>query len=255
VPRWIGVDGAPVGWVSVILEGDGIQDPALQVAVAPHRTAAEWAEKAEGADGILVDIPIGLPDGPEGRACDVAVRSMLGPRRASVFSPPTRGALAATTYREALQLQRAHTGTGFSIQAWNLVPRIREVDLGIRSGWPRVYEAHPELLFMAMAGGTPMALPKRTPDGREERWQVLERWIPGIRTRVSEAREGIPRRSVAEHDLLDALAAAMAGMGSGGRLERAPQEPEVDGVGIPMSISWWDPTADLPLRRAEGHAP
>jgi len=255
VPRWIGVDGAPVGWVSVMLEGDGIHDPALQVAVTAHRSAAEWAEKAGDADGILVDIPIGLPEGREGRQCDIAVRSVLGPRRSSVFSPPIRAALAASTYPEALRLQRARSGTGFSIQAWNLVPRIREVDLGIRAGWPRIRETHPELLFMTMAGGTPMAWPKRLREGREERWRVLEQWVPGLKAQVDEARKGILRRHVAEDDLLDALVAAMAGLGSGGMLERVPAEPELDGAGIPMAISWWAPSAGLRPWAAGGRAP
>lgn len=118
-------------------------------------------------DAIAVDMPIGLLDaGP--RACDVEARRRLGPRRSSVFPTPLRGMLAARTYDEALAI------AGLSKQAYNLLPKIREVD-GVMtpSQQRRVGEAHPELGF-ARALGHPCENPKRTLEGRAERLAVLD---------------------------------------------------------------------------------
>ena len=131
-------------------------------------------------DGIVaVDMPIGLPE--EGRrVCDSEARRMLGARRSSVFPVPTRDALAAASFAEV---------RGLSIQGWNLVPKIREVD----ACWePRVRECSPELSFTVLAGA-PMARNKRTSEGRAERLAVLG----DVATRV---------KGAATHDVLDAHA-------------------------------------------------
>ena len=141
---------------------------------------ATFAEVLEVCDGVIaVDMPIGLP--AEGRrACDTEARAMLGPRRSSVFPVPTRRDLAATAFAEV---------RGLSIQGWNLVPKIREVD----ACWvPRVVECSPELSF-AVAAGAPMAHNKRTPEGRAERLAVLGDVVTTA-------------RGAATHDVLDAHA-------------------------------------------------
>ena len=141
---------------------------------------ATFAEVLAMCDGVIaVDMPIGLPASGR-RACDTAARVALGPRRSSVFPVPTRTALAATSFAEV---------TGLSIQAWNLVPKIREVD----ACWvPRVIECSPELSF-AVAAGAPMVHNKRTPEGRAERLAILGDVVTTA-------------RGAATHDVLDAHA-------------------------------------------------
>src|SRR5207248_11510271 len=75
-----GVDGCRAGWVVAADSGAFV--------------AASFAEiLAERFDLVLIDIPIGLPDGP--RACDLGARVLLGPRRSSVFPAPSRRLLRA----------------------------------------------------------------------------------------------------------------------------------------------------------------
>src|SRR5581483_1101280 len=112
---------------------------------------------------IAIDIPIGLLDSPQigGRECDREARRLLKhPRASSVFSPPIRKILPARQFSRAL---------GISIQAFGILPKIREVDEQMRPELQgRVHEAHPELSFYHLAGRA-MQYNKKTPEGREER--------------------------------------------------------------------------------------
>ena len=66
---------------------------------------------------------------------------MLGRRASSVFSPPSRQVLGATCYEDV----RAQ---GLSIQAYGILPKIREVDRLMTPELQKViHEAHPELAF------------------------------------------------------------------------------------------------------------
>jgi predicted RNase H-like nuclease len=141
-----------------------------------------FADVLTMVDGVVaVDMPIGLPAEQASRACDVLIRRQLGPRRSSVFPAPGRGVLSASSFADV---------TGLSIQAWNLVAKIREVDLV----WvPRVVEVSPELSLATMAGA-PMAWPKRRTEGLAERLVTL-----GL--------DAVPRvRGAAADDVVDALA-------------------------------------------------
>jgi predicted RNase H-like nuclease len=162
---------------------------------------------------IAVDMPIGLPD--EGRrSCDAEARRRLGARRSSVFPVPVRSALAATSFAEV---------TGLSIQAWNIVPKIAEVD----ACWePRVREVSPEL-SLAVVAGAPMTHPKRRPEGRAEREAVLDAHLPGW-----------PRtaRGASYHDVIDAHACLLTArrIVAGTALELG--DGAVDARGRPMRV-------------------
>src|SRR6185436_13019562 len=84
---------------------------------------------------IAIDIPIGLPSGAPRdnarRRADAEARAFLGRRRAvSVFSSPCRPTLAAQSYREAcdLEVRARGGGKGLSQEAYNIIPKIRDVD-------------------------------------------------------------------------------------------------------------------------------
>jgi predicted RNase H-like nuclease len=172
-----GADGCKAGWVVVTVDDAGAPDgdrpyPPLTVVPALDELVADVASGRLAA--LAVDMPIGLSS-REPRACDQQARRMLGPRRASVFPAPVRAVLGARTYAEALARSRAASGRGLPAQAWNLVPKVTELDRLVRPELQdRLVEAHPELAFAHLAGA-PALHPKRTPEGRAERQMLLAR--------------------------------------------------------------------------------
>lgn len=149
---------------------------------------------------IAVDMPIGLPDSGR-RACDVETRARLGARRSSVFPAPIRPMLDAATYAEALEIGQQVDGRGLSRQAFNLIPKICDVDEQLtsrRQAW--IGEAHPELCF-ALLLGAPCAASKRTPEGRAERLAAITALYPDAPERIAAGHRG-----AALDDVLDAYA-------------------------------------------------
>jgi predicted RNase H-like nuclease len=149
---------------------------------------------------IAIDMPIGLPDAGR-RACDVAARAQLGVRRSSVFPSPIRPMLDASSYAEAVAIGRRVDGRGLSRQAFNLVPKIRDVDRHMtrrKQAW--IGEAHPELCFTLLLG-QPCAASKKTPEGRAERLTAITAIYPDATARVAE-----PHPGAALDDVLDAYA-------------------------------------------------
>ncbi len=133
------------------------------------------------ADGpfaaVAVDMPIGLVDGP--RVADAAARQLLPGRASSVFSAPPRAVIdgardgVLTSHAEATARAVQVTGTGISMQAWRLVPKIVEVDGLVAAGHP-LHEVHPEVSFAVLAGA---ALPrKRSWAGITTRRAILARF-------------------------------------------------------------------------------
>ncbi|KQP88277.1 DUF429 domain-containing protein [Methylobacterium sp. Leaf117] len=169
--RWIGgLDGCRGAWAGVLLDLD---DPARYRA-ARFDQVADLLDAPEAPLCVGIDIPIGLDTHvvAGGRVADRAARAMLGSRRASVFPVPARCAVYAATYAEAKALSRSNSTPPFapSIQCWNILPYIREVDalldrrpeLGIR-----LHEVHPEIAFRRLNGGRGLAAGKKGP-GRQQ---------------------------------------------------------------------------------------
>lgn len=203
---------------------------------------AEVFADAPRAAEFAVDMPIGLPDGlpksADTRACDDLARRELGPRRASVFAAPPRAVLDAADHAEANARSKRVSGRGLSVQSWNLVPRIREVDAWLRrdaDAAARVFECHPELAF-ARFFGAPMPHAKRTPAGRAERTELLESLAPGAASFVEAFLARTRRADVAADDVLDACVLAVVAALPASRRETLPNDPPVDGVGLPMRI-------------------
>lgn len=237
---FIGIDGCRAGWFCVILdEGD-----AWSCRLAPDAHAV--AELAVGADSVLIDIPIGLSDsGPDGRLCDREARQLLGRGRASsVFSAPARRTLAAASYRDALELNRQATGRGLSKQAWNIVPKIREIDTllcGNRALRGVLRESHPELCFRALNGKQAMQYNKKKEEGQQQRLAVLEHYFPQCRTLFEQACGEFPRGRVARDDIIDAMVCAVTAKYGYGSYRTAPASPATDGQGLPMEIVYCTP--------------
>ncbi len=233
--RVIGVDGCRGGWVCIALESAGGAPPEWWVSAR----FADVVERAATADRVLVDIPIGLLEGgPKPRAPDVLARRVLGGKRASsVFSAPVRPVLDAPDYAAANALSRRLTGKGLSRQIWGIVPKIRQVDefLRARPEWiGRVREVHPELCFHAFAGRRSMRHNKKTDEGFRERFALLSDRYPEAE-RLLGAIVLHEQKRVARDDAVDALVAALTGVG-GRALQTIPESPERDAAGIPMEM-------------------
>ena len=188
---------------------------------------------------ILIDIPIGLKaEGRAERRCDPEARKLLGPRRSSVFPAPCREAIYVQSYQEACDVNQRLTGKRLSVENWNIIPKIREMDCLLSdytSARGRIREIHPELCFWGLAGH-PMQYAKKRNEGLSERTQLLQSIYPQTADIIAHALSTYKRKDVARDDLLDALAAAVTGSIGGDDLVSIPQEPEFDERGLRMEM-------------------
>jgi len=177
---------------------------------------------------VAVDIPIGLPEAGR-RACDVAARRHLGPRRSSVFPAPPRPLLGVHDYGHALTMKQALDGRGLSKQAFHLLPKIAEVDAALDADDQRaVVESHPELAF-ARLKGRPADNSKRSEAGLAERRDLLRGVVGSLPSRP---------RGAGEDDLVDAVALTITARRlAEGTAERVGDRTH-DARGLVMQIAW-----------------
>lgn len=222
-----GADGCKAGWV---LAG---QTHGGRVRVEVVADVPAMLARVEGV--LAVDMPIGLPDGVRFpfRPCDHEARLRLGPRRSSIFPAPLRAMLTAASHRAACDDGMARCGKGLSLQAWHLIPKIRELDDALTpQARARVIECHPELSFMAMNGGLPLSHSKKHPEGREARESLIARhvgpWEPHAR-----------HSGAGRDDVLDALAALWTARRHAAGCSTTMGDPSHrDERGLPMRIVW-----------------
>src|SRR5206468_1030566 len=108
-----------------------------------------------------------------------------------------------------------------------------EVAAELQPYWQRtVYEVNPELGFYQLNGDAPLKWSKRTIIGQEERRELVERRIPGVK-RILEAelpRVRLPRLLDAAVDLWSARRVMSKAV------NRLPEDPEWDNEGLRMEI-------------------
>jgi len=241
-PSWrvAGVDGCRGGW---LVAGAAIGAGGA-LTLEPLLVCSRFEDVlASGFAVVAVDIPIGLPDGPlpRGRVCDREARRLLGfPRCTSVFSAPSRPAVAAGSFAEA----QARNG-GMTLETFNVCAKVADVDAALDPAvQERVIEVHPELCFFELNEGRSVVEPKRKAAGRVARLTLLAGalagalpgGLPGFRPRAADALASRPRRAAAD-DVLDALAALWtAHRYAEGRAVRVPASPPLDGRGLRMEI-------------------
>jgi predicted RNase H-like nuclease len=188
---------------------------------------------------ILIDVPVGLPDTTSFRVCDAEARRYLGRRSSTVFNPPTRAALTASTYREAADRNEAACGKRLSRQTWFIMPRIAEMDRLLREApgrQRRVREVHPETLFQALNGDEPLGHRKKAPEGRRERLALLAARFPRAGEVFEALQRRYPRKEVALDDILDALVAALVASQFKDSLRTFPKQPDRDSAGLVREI-------------------
>jgi predicted RNase H-like nuclease len=226
-----GIDGCPSGWLAITRDIDG---GAVRSQIYAY--AIDLLDQHVRPEIITIDIPIGLTD-RDPRQCDVLARKALGVRASSVFPAPLRATLSAKSYEQACDTSHAASGKKISKQAWMIYPKIREIDALVRSntGDTMIREVHPEVCFWAWNGGRPMSHPKRTPEGRAQRLELVGKHFgDGTFQRV---RAKYPRDAAADDDILDALAALWtAERIARGEARTLPETPPRDSIGIPMEM-------------------
>ena len=168
---WLaGVDGCRAGWIAAFVRPQGGE---VRLRVVPRFAEVTAAREAPAI--IAVDIPIGLPEqaGRGGRTADNVARSLLGARKSSVFSVPSRRAVFAevgpfdgqqsryAAHQRACAVARETSvpPRSITIFAFGIFPKIREVDAVLRSARAldgRVRETHPELAFWRLNAGCPL---------------------------------------------------------------------------------------------------
>lgn len=232
--RGIGVDGCRAGWLGARLG----QDSSWEIRVFDSIDAL-WAAWDDGVTTVLVDVPIGLPEASSARACDAAARAYLrAPRASSVFNPPTRAALHASSWAESARLNERACGKRISRQTWGLVPKIREVDAFLRADTARqdrLREAHPEVLFQVLNEGISLTHGKKSSDGRAERLGILETFEADARAHFGAAAERYRRSEAHLDDILDAMGAALVAARAP-ELESWPARPPRDAAGLRCEI-------------------
>ena len=223
-----GIDGCRAGWVAVRLDPEG--GPAAS-AVYP-----DWPALMRGLAAVqrlCVDMPIGLAD-HGARPCDTAARAQLPKaRKSSVFAPPRRYMLGLS-YDAVRRQARARGDAGLSIQAFNIMPRIAELDAALTPAeQDRILETHPELAFQRLNAGA--ALPRKADrTGRTARRDLLA--AAGL-PEIDRLLAAHPRDQAKADDLLDAGVCALVARDSlAGRARRVPEAPTRDARGLRMEI-------------------
>ena len=223
--RVLGVDGCRKGWVGIVTDADRL------AACVFGATIGELVTAAGAVEGIAIDIPIGLPDDGRRRAADEQARTLIGRRASSVFYAPARSALLLETFAAANAESVRLSGLGISQQVYALRVKILEVEDWLPQSAAPAWEVHPEVSF-AVANGGPLAHPKSTWAGAEERRRILA--VHGI---VADGALEPGGRNAGVDDVLDAAIAAW----SAGRLARGagisvPDPPVPGRDGRPVAI-------------------
>jgi predicted RNase H-like nuclease len=205
MPAVAGIDVYRQGWVAIVIDGGRFSR-----SLVSHTFAQALAQLGE-VGPIGVDIPIGLPEAGA-RSADLAARAFVGPRRSSVFPTPTRAAIACATYAEARQVLPS-----LSAQSFALGKKILEVEEHLDE---RVFEVHPEVSFVALAGRH-LRYSKRRWNGQMERRRLLA----SARVELPDKLDG---GEAGADDVLDAaIAAWTAARKLRGEAQTLPADPAV----------------------------
>lgn len=225
----LGVDGCRAGWVGVVL-GPG---PRVRGVSGTAIGAVVEAAVAVAGDlaAIGVDMPLHLSAGGH-RPCDLAARSHLGAKRASLFVTPPEPALRAATYGEACAVARRLTGKAPSRQAWALRAKVVELDAWWRGAPCPVHEVHPEVSFSLMVGA-PIAARKTSWAGLAARRAALAGQGVVVPDDI-----GAAGRVAGADDVVDAAAVAWTARRIAAGIARPFPDPPVDLPGTGRQAIW-----------------
>ena len=221
----LGVDGCRGGWVFFRLVNGKFESARF------YREFARGVDDSHDAVKIGVDIPIGYPHPPATqRLADCQAHAMVGPRWRSVFPTPHPD-LLEQPWEVARQMSCDRFGRGLSKQSYDLKKKIIQVAAVVAVD-NRVYEVHPEVSFVELAGQH-LEYSKQTWNGHNVRRALLANHGIKIPNVLDDA------KTVGADDILDAAAAAWSARRiAEGQATSLPDPPECDGAGRRVAI-WY----------------
>ncbi len=208
---YIGIDGCRGGWLCSILKETG------KLEIKLLRFLKDGIELLINSRVVSIDMPMGLVSKEgEKRICDNLIRKELGhPFSSTVFNVPCRQAVYAENYGEANRLNKTIQGKGLSVQTWNIVPKIKELDVLLMENIDLrglLKEGHPELCFKNLKGNT-LTHKKKTKEGINERISLLQKVYPNILDQFKQIRNSFFKKDVADDDILDSIVLAFNARG------------------------------------------
>jgi predicted RNase H-like nuclease len=242
---WVaGVDGCPAGWLVVFRSVENHCHKARIVG-----SLVDVFLACERPKVAAVDIPIGLLSISKsgGRVADKECRKVLGRyRQSSIFPPPSRATINATSFLEACEIELANSVPPKKVnqQTFNIMKKIREADAIALRFQGSIFECHPEVSFWAMNNRLAMRLPKKgsrkadagnyRESGSTERRELLIRngySEDFLATRLGSAKQ------CSSNDFIDACAAAWTARRIlKGEAIRFPSAADFDDRGLDMAI-------------------
>ena len=229
--RCVGIDGCRGGWIVAF------GTPA-SVFLKLFSNLADLNEHLNDDATVMIDMPIGLLEAEGVRECDRLARAALGRgQSSSVFSPPIRQVSRLSDYAKANQLSRQLSGKGLSKQAFNITPKICELDRLLDSEQRRGYwqECHPEVVFRSLSTTDEPIPKKKTPEGQARRLALLSA-LPGARQALDTALTAYLRKSVLADDMVDALACFYTASLPVASRAYLPEQAEYDPRGLAMQL-------------------
>jgi predicted RNase H-like nuclease len=198
-----GVDACRAGWVSASKDmRHG------RISLTLHRKISEILHPFSSYEVIAIDIPIGLID-KQARICDLEAKKILGRRHMCIFPAPPRLVVEQGKDRgHASRISMKLQGRKVSCQTWNIVPKIREVDIALKSLGEglQVIEVHPELSFYEMNNKEIVAQSKKTEEGKNARLELIRNHL-NIEEPLKLRPEGARKTDLSDDDIVDAFSA------------------------------------------------
>jgi 8-oxo-dGTP diphosphatase len=229
---FVGVDGCKGGWVAAVINHRELQ-------LYKYADFSEMVYDNERFDGMLVDMPMGLPSNIEqyNKRPDGMARSLLKPRTSTVFAVPTRQSVYEFTKEKQREANVSAIGKGLSAQTIAIIPKMREVDMFLvenRKYVNVIRESHPEVCFARLNDGVLMTN-KSKQEGIADRVQVLSMFLQDVSEDF--VRASAKSLGCKPDDVLDAICLAItANLDSQGKTEVIPEMPSVDDKGIIMQM-------------------
>jgi predicted RNase H-like nuclease len=189
----VGVDAYVGGWVAVRLRSGRVD----RVWSGPTLLAVLGEERSSTVVGV--DLPLGGIEA-SWRTADIAAKRFLGRQHAKVFAVPPRP-VWTLPYAEANARCRDLTGAGLSVQAYRLLPKMLEAESVRDAGPHRLFEIHPELVFVGLNGAL-LPYGKKTWNGQMARRALLAAVGVALPDELPDAADVPP------NDVLDAAAVA-----------------------------------------------
>lgn len=236
---YFGLDGCRNGWIAARIE-DG------HLFIDAHENMERFIEQYPDADEYLIDMAIGLQSDENQVRPDPIARKLLGRKSSSVFSVPCRDAVYVEgspkdprVVEEQRRINKLVLKKSLSAQTINIIPKIRELDqfLEKHPEYKNVFcESHPELCF-ARLNGEVVYSKKSRPEGIEERYHILERFLePG---ELGDVQLIANQLKCKKDDVLDAVCLAVtARMKAAGGCESitGDEEHNVNSKGLVMQM-------------------